>query len=531
MELRFLLLILFSGFSLFGNGQSFFDMPFQINVGEVTWPDTNFVRVALKQKSTDKCEIKNIQILCNDADIANWPSEVNAGDSLIFHLRFYPRQNVNYFGTIYINTHESNYVYACQVVGKGKFSNSLYDSTFNLYDEALKGALKVISGKKYISLGYNSARDKLFMEIDNQRTNGGGASQNSLICAYTGRVINGYSNRQDAQTSYNFNTEHTWPQSLFTSSEPMQSDMHHLYPVDEAANSERGNNPLGFVSNPNWTVGGSKSNGGTFEPRDAHKGKAARSLLYFSTRYQNYAGFLTAQEQILKNWALTFLPDSAEHQRNLAIESYQKNRNPYIDYPQFLERILSISLTKNRAVDYSFFIPLDTIDFGVIESGDSVWSEIPVSHMGSYLVPINGGASGKGHVTIRNQAFTQEGIPGFVKMGGRIYGNIGTYFDTLSLESQTSVPLRKLLVIKANIKFQGQNSSDMVTPKSQLTFQMMDGGVVLSGFPCLVEVFSLDGKRQGIYQTPIQIPLPSQGTYIFRWTENQTLQQNRIFIP
>ena len=45
-----------------------------------------------------------------------------------------------------------------------------------------------------------------------------------------------------------------------------------------------------------------------FEPRDEHKGAAARAMLYFAIRYQDYGNFIDAQEGILKNWHTTFKP-------------------------------------------------------------------------------------------------------------------------------------------------------------------------------------------------------------------------------
>ena len=200
------------------------------------------------------------------------------------------------------------------------------------------------------------------MQYDNGKNNGSGDTVNTLECVYTGRIITNYTNRSDAQTNYNFNTEHTWPQSLFSSQDPMVSDMHHLFPVDENANSTRSNNPFGMVSNPQWQQGGSKSAGGLFEPKDAHKGRAARALFYFAIRYQNYNSFLTGQEKILREWNTTFLPTTKDSFRNEAIYKLQKNRNPFIDHPEFADRITSISNTSNAAYNDSFYIFDSTIN-------------------------------------------------------------------------------------------------------------------------------------------------------------------------
>ncbi len=240
--------------------------------------------------------------------------------------------------------------------GQGRYKEKYYDTTENLSEEPLKKSLQVILAKNYNSLGYNTARDNMFMQYDNEKNNGAGASVNTLECVYTGRVITNYSNRSDAQTNYNFNTEHTWPQSLFSSQDPMVSDMHHLFPVDENANSTRSNNPFGVVNNAQWQQGGSKSVSGLFEPRDVHKGRAARALFYFAIRYQNYNSFLTGQEKILREWNTTYIPTTKDSLRNEAIYKLQKNRNPFIDHPEFADRITSISNLSKAVYNDSFYI-------------------------------------------------------------------------------------------------------------------------------------------------------------------------------
>lgn len=258
---------------------------------------------------------------------------------------FYPRHNIQYSSEILLHT--SSCDFTLPIRGAGRFIESYYDSTFNKFDESLKSTLNTILATNYQSYSYNAARDKMFMEFDNKKINGQGATQNTLECIYTGRLAVGYTSRADCQTNNSFNTEHTWPQSLFGSSPPMVSDLNHLFPTDDAANNYRGNNPFGMVSSPAWSVGGSKGISTLFEPRDAQKGRTARAMLYFAIRYNNpsygLVSFFGPQEAILRTWCLQFLPDSIDRKRNNDIFGYQKNRNPFIDHPEFLERITSIA--------------------------------------------------------------------------------------------------------------------------------------------------------------------------------------------
>jgi len=45
-------------------------------------------------------------------------------------------------------------------------------------------------------------------------------------------------------------------------------------------------------------------------------------------------------EELLE-WNISFLPDSFEEDRNDTVESFQDNRNPFIDLPQFAEILYS----------------------------------------------------------------------------------------------------------------------------------------------------------------------------------------------
>ncbi len=260
-------------------------------------------------------------------------------------IYFIPRQNIEYNSALIL--HSSSGDFSLPIKGYGKFIEAYYDGTYNKFDEDLKASLNSILATNYQSYSYAAARDKMFMEFDNKKTNGQGATQNTLECIYTGRLAVGYINRTDCQTNNSFNTEHTWPQSLFGSATPMVSDLNHLFPTDDAANNYRNNSPFGMVSSPVWTGGGSKGIANLFEPRDAQKGRTARAMLYFATRYNNPSygliSFFGPQEAILRTWCLQFLPDSIDRKRNEDIFGYQKNRNPFIDHPEFLERITSIA--------------------------------------------------------------------------------------------------------------------------------------------------------------------------------------------
>ena len=221
---------------------------------------------------------------------------IPANDSTILWINYLPTQNVIDKDLVFIMSDDSTVGAVIRVTGSGKFGDSYDATTFNKYDNELKSILTSLV-INHNSLGYNLARDKMFMEFDNQKVNGQGAAQNTLECVYTGRLAVGYTSRTIAQGApYNFNTEHTWPQSNFGEQEPMKSDLYHLFPTDITANSIRSNYAFGkVVSNIIWQVGGSKLGNNNlgqlvFEPRDIHKGDVSRSMFYFVTRYPHDMG-------------------------------------------------------------------------------------------------------------------------------------------------------------------------------------------------------------------------------------------------
>lgn len=179
-----------------------------------------------------------------------------------------------------------------------------------------------------------------------------------------------------------YNREHTFPQSWFTSSNPMTTDVHHLMASDGKVNGERGNFPYGNVTTTAYTslYGGKRGTGTTnsgytgtvFEPINEYKGDVARAQLYMATRYENliasWQGNGNADEVLAGNsfpaydsWYVNLLlswhnldpVSDKEIKRNNAIYSLQGNRNPYVDSPQLAQRIWGGSLPAEPTVNAS----------------------------------------------------------------------------------------------------------------------------------------------------------------------------------
>ena len=165
-----------------------------------------------------------------------------------------------------------------------------------------------------------------------------------ITCVYSGENLI-YTEPFDF-TANGYSREHTYCHSWMPTNPaqnlPEYSDYHHLFPSNlNNANILRSNNPLGEVVNETSSFLGCKSgtnaNGQTvFEPRDEHKGDAARAIMYEAICYNTISGnsweLPSSQDQmILKNWHFQDPPDSWEIARNDFIDSLQNNRNPFID--------------------------------------------------------------------------------------------------------------------------------------------------------------------------------------------------------
>jgi len=141
---------------------------------------------------------------------------------------------------------------------------------------------------------------------------------------------------------------------------PEFNDMHNLFPAHQTnANARRSNFPFGVVVNATYTAPtgmgklGTNATGQTaYEPRDEHKGDAARALMYMSTCYHKkdnatwtWAFPSSQSPAVLMQWHQQDPPSNFEIARNEYIFSLQKNRNPFIDNPEWALSINFANMT------------------------------------------------------------------------------------------------------------------------------------------------------------------------------------------
>ncbi|WP_120404398.1 endonuclease [Halobacteriovorax sp. BALOs_7] len=156
-----------------------------------------------------------------------------------------------------------------------------------------------------------------------------------------------------------YNREHLFPQGLFGKRRPMKTDIFHVYPSDGKVNGMRSSYPFGEVGEARWiSENGSKLGRSkdpayrrtVFEPIDEFKGDIARAMLYFAVRYESRIPSFRyndmtdgSRDQTYSTWFLKTLlkwhkqDPVSEHERyrNDQACRYQKNRNPFIDHPEW----------------------------------------------------------------------------------------------------------------------------------------------------------------------------------------------------
>ena len=146
--------------------------------------------------------------------------------------------------------------------------------------------------------------------------------------------------------------EHVVPQTWFRKDFVPKGDLHHLYASFKNTNRTRGNakyaeftaqggSKQGFERSPGGVTDSAKN---IFAPY-AGKGEVARASLYFLLRYpgevaSSNGDFPDFDLPLLLKWHQEEPPTDHERHRNLEIQQRQGNRNPCIDYPELVPKVV-----------------------------------------------------------------------------------------------------------------------------------------------------------------------------------------------
>ena len=234
-------------------------------------------------------------------------------------------------------------------------SENYYNNAYGLSGSELKEAISsIIDDHNSISYGavWDAHKD-LYQDPNNS---------NNIILFYSQASISNEDQDAIGSPGNYFNREHLWPRSYgVNDTGDDNSDLHSLVPAYKSVNSTRGNkyfdnsdpNDSNYSNPANPLAPNCTADSNTFEPGDAQKGRVARAILYMDTRYDYLELVDTppspapitdsnrmAQLSTLLNWNRKFPPTENEVTNNQRIfDSYQNNRNPYIDYPEFADKV------------------------------------------------------------------------------------------------------------------------------------------------------------------------------------------------
>ncbi|MBF25823.1 MAG: hypothetical protein CMP49_04835 [Flavobacteriales bacterium] len=258
--------------------------------------------------------------------------------------------------------------------------NTYYESCIGLTGEELRLELHNII-KDHTSFSYTTTKT-ILREADEDPNN-----DNNIILVYSGNSIDKYDFASTVGSEVNdfWNREHVWPKSHgdFDAGDPFEvplfTDAHNLKPVDYSMNNLIGDKD--FDNGGDIVYNGINettclSTSSTFEPRDEVKGDIARIILYMDIRYEggdNEPNLVIMDDlttypypqigvlSTLLEWHSMDPPDAFEKRRNDIIFEWQGNRNPFIDYPEFVDFIYN-NQSNTNSIEFTQVILPETIN-------------------------------------------------------------------------------------------------------------------------------------------------------------------------
>ncbi len=163
----------------------------------------------------------------------------------------------------------------------------------------------------------------------------------SILCLYTRHNIK----KSSHVGSYSWNTwnrEHIWTQTAYPNS---NTDNHNIFACEGQINNYRGNLPFNEVTHSSTTrltvfdhVTDCYRTSSYFEPCDEAKGEVARSVMYGVVMY-DYTITKMIPVNVALKWNSEHPVTEREIRRNNIVQKLQGNRNPFVDHPEFADKI------------------------------------------------------------------------------------------------------------------------------------------------------------------------------------------------
>lgn len=209
---------------------------------------------------------------------------------------------------------------------------------------------------------------------------------------------------------------HSWMPTFPANGNPNEleyADYHNLYPTNlSQANTPRSNLPFGVITGDvlytylEGRVGEDDNGSLIYEPRDEQKGNIARALFYMATCYNGQFGTgddwrlpSNQNQEVLKNWHFSDLPDNYEIARHELIYETQNNRNPYIDsidfacYVDFSDMTYTtedcgLAVTKNNIETNLVLFPNPSNDIVYIQVNGLTIEKLTIADMTGRIVGV-----------------------------------------------------------------------------------------------------------------------------------------------
>jgi endonuclease I len=234
-----------------------------------------------------------------------------------------------------------------------------YDSAIGYSGDTLKTELNLIIDG-HTQFPYTSSGTDVWdilKETDKDTLN-----PNNVLLIYSGWSVDA---SQEFNGGLGWSREHIWAKSRgdFGTGIGPGTDVHALRPCDITVNSARNNRWFAecsteYIDTDGPTGSFTSSTQWVWKPNDNVKGDVARMIFYMATRYEGLNGELDlevidsipsdnftnlpihAKLSDLLQWHLEDPVDEWERNRNNIIYySYQNNRNPFIDHPEYADLI------------------------------------------------------------------------------------------------------------------------------------------------------------------------------------------------
>jgi len=312
-------------------------------------------------------------------------AEITANGIKTFSVYFEARHNLEYSDLLAVEVSNSIHPLIVLLKAQAVYEDPYYNSTFNKSGTELKSSLHNIV-KGHTQYPYTSSSPDVWDILKNTDEDPDNSSNVRLF--YTGWSYK----KSDQNTGDNngWNREHVWAKSHggFGNDPPAGTDVHHIRPADVTVNGARGSLDFdngGSLYTDDDGATECRYDGDSWEPRDSEKGDTARMLYYMAVRYEGNgepdlelsesipsSGPYFGKKSTLYSWHLQDTADAWEKRRNERIFSWQNNRNPFIDHPEFAERMPSISGILIPEGGPEIKAAPESIDLGTTAPGDSV---------------------------------------------------------------------------------------------------------------------------------------------------------------